>query len=139
MMHITAKSRYALKIMLELALFPNELLKRSAIAKKHQIPLDFMDQITSRLRKKELISTVRGPLGGLRLSIPPQKINLWDIFSAVEDQVYPVKCLHAHTCEHENDCIAFDAWHEIFFSIQTELRKKNLAKLASSAYERSKK
>ena len=131
-MQITSKSRYALKIMMELAQAgENQLSKRAFIATKHKIPLDFMDQITLRLRKKHLLTSVRGPLGGLRLSLPADQITVWDIFFAVEDHIYPVRCLHEHSCDQEHDCIAYDAWHTIFFAIQNELKTRNLSSLST--------
>jgi Rrf2 family protein len=67
--NITAKSRYALKIMMDLAVQEDHgHQQRHNIAQRQNIPLDFMDQITSRLRAAGLVASIRGRSGGFQLS-----------------------------------------------------------------------
>ncbi|MBI2602633.1 MAG: Rrf2 family transcriptional regulator [Deltaproteobacteria bacterium] len=126
-MNITAKSRYALKIMMDLSLHEEGgHQQRHNIAVRQGIPLDFMDQVTARLRSASLIESIRGRSGGFKLSKASPKISLWDIFQAVEDNLYPVKCLDHEKCALEGMCVSIDAWDEVFSILKNELQKRSL-------------
>lgn len=129
-MNITAKSRYALKIMMDLA--ANEESghqQRHNIALRQGISLDFMDQVTARLRNAGLVESIRGRSGGVQLAKTPIEISLWEIFVAVEDNLYPVKCLDHELCDLEDQCISVDAWNEVFLSFRQVLLKQSLHEL----------
>ena len=130
-MNFTAKSRYALKIMLDLAdLNLAGKQQRNQIAKRHGISIDFMDHILARLRHQQLIESTRGRFGGFELKRSPESISLWDIFTAAEDHLFPVQCVIDHTCEFEKSCISYDAWSDVFSSIEEVLKKRTLDELA---------
>lgn len=130
-MNFTAKSRYALKIMMDLA--DSKLVgrqQRNKIAMRQGISVDFMDHIMARLRNKELIESTRGRFGGFELKKSAEEISLWDIFDAVEDNIYPVQCIEDHdACKFEASCISYDAWSDVFYSIKKELASKTLASM----------
>ncbi len=131
-MNITSKSRYALKILLDLAQYPkSSLVHRSDIVKRQHIPADYLDQILIRLRAHHLVESVRGRSGGYRLSKDPADINMWQILNAAEDKVYPVKCISHKSCFLESDCISKGAWSQVFESVQTQLSQFNLATLSA--------
>ncbi|MDD9952169.1 MAG: Rrf2 family transcriptional regulator [Zetaproteobacteria bacterium] len=126
-MNFTAKSRYALKMMLDLADHQNEgPQKRHDIAMRQSIPIDFMDQILIRLRENGLIVSVRGRSGGLKLNRCADVISLWEIFYAVEDNVYPVKCLTNNDCKLEHTCISVEAWADVIHMFKDNLSQKSL-------------
>ena len=127
-MNITSKSRYALKIMLDLAaLSDSELRKRETLATQQAIPIDYMDQILLRLRKKNLVLTYRGPKGGLKLGKSTSNITLWDIFSSVEDHMSPVKCINEpKSCTLESDCTSKNVWTRIYDIIRQDFSKLTL-------------
>ena len=128
-MNFTAKSRYALKIMLDLADCQQAgKQQRNQIALRQGISVDFMDHIMARLRDGELIRSTRGRNGGFELKKSPEDISLWDIFTAVEDHVYPVRCLvEEDLCQLEESCISHDAWSDVALAIKKELAVKSLA------------
>ena len=126
-MNLTAKSRYALKIMMDLALNEGEgQQQRQKIAQRQGISVDFMDHILARLREHNLIQSTRGRTGGFRLKRKPETISLWDIFSSVEESLYPVRCMDDSGCEFEENCISLDAWSEVYRDIRLSLSAKNL-------------
>jgi Rrf2 family protein len=131
-MNLTSKSRYALKIMMDLTHFRSEpLIRRSDIASRQGVPSDYLDQIMMRLRSSGLVDSVRGRSGGYRLGKDPAGITLWDVFSAVEDMIYPTECVSTnHACDFESGCIAKSAWSEIFDAIKSPLMRMNLADIA---------
>lgn len=135
-MNFTAKSRYALKIMIDLALYADKgVQQREEIASRAGIPADFMDQITVKLKNYGLIESVRGRRGGYRLARPVTCISAFDIFSAVEgESLYPVACLQAESdCDRETSCMARLAWNKIYTGITDELRSQHLSELVNLA------
>lgn len=131
-MNLTSKSRYALKIMMDLAHFSHQpLVRRSDIASRQGIPTDYLDQIMIRLRAGKLVESTRGRCGGYKLARPADQITMWDLFSSVEESIVPVECISkGHSCDFESSCVAKNAWVEIFGAIRSSLSKITLASLA---------
>jgi Rrf2 family iron-sulfur cluster assembly transcriptional regulator len=136
-MNITSKSRYALKIMMDLAACaaPGDhdgVTHRAVIATRQGIPLDYMDHVLSRLREAGLIASVRGRGGGYRLARQPAEVSVWEIFMAVEDSFQPVQCLEGeHNCVVEHLCSSRDAWADISSAIRHSLSGIILAELVA--------
>jgi Rrf2 family protein len=131
-MNITAKSRYALKIMMDLAAVPEGLTQRHDIAARQGIPLDFMDHVLCRLREAGLIASARGRAGGYRLARPADGISVLEIFTTVEDAFQPVQCLDGgQGCVVEHVCSSRDAWSEISQAISGSLSGIILADLVA--------
>jgi Rrf2 family protein len=122
-MNITSKSRYALKIMMDLAEHAEvPVVHRGDIAARQGIPLDYMDHILSRLREGGLIDSTRGRGGGYRLVRAPEGISALTIFTVVEDAFQPVQCLEGGTgCVAEHVCSSKDAWGLISGAIRDTL------------------
>lgn len=127
LLNITAKSRYALKIMMDLAAedYQNPQ-QRHIIASRQKIPLDFMDQITSKLRSSGLLDSIRGRNGGFKLAKKASEISILDIFKAVEDCFYPVMCLEGESCGKENTCISIDVWKDLYAVVDAYLTDRTL-------------
>jgi cysteine desulfurase len=130
---ITSKSRYALKIMMDLASHGDEAQQRRLdISKRHGIPSDYMDHILASLRSAGLIESVRGRNGGLRLAKPARSINAWEIFRAAESNLSPVACIDSHIdCSISPACISKGAWEEIFGALRQSLSSFNLHDLVA--------
>lgn len=130
-MNITSKSRYALKIMMDLAQHGEDVVHRSDIAARQGIPLDYMDQILSRLREAGLISSMRGRGGGYRLARSSDEISMHEIFTAVEDSFEPVQCLDGgRGCLAEHFCGSKGAWGIISGAIRQSLSGIILSEIA---------
>ncbi len=132
-MNLTSKSRYALKIMMDLAHYGtlHPLVRRSEIAARQGIPADYLDQIMMKLRAGHLVESTRGRSGGYRLFRPADDITVWDLVSAVEDNVAPVECISSgQVCDHERHCSSKDAWSTIFGALKTGLSAITLGQLA---------
>lgn len=131
-MNLTSKSRYALKIMMDLAHFSHQpLVRRNDIATRQGIPTDYLDQIMIRLRAGNLVQSTRGRSGGYRLARPATEITMWDLFSSVEESMVPVECLSkGQPCDFGASCVSKNAWVEIFGAIKQSLGKISLDSLA---------
>ena len=131
-MNLTSRSRYALKIMLDLAYRHNDdLVRRQDIVARQGIPSKYLDQILVRLRRDGLVESVRGRTGGYRIGRDTHQINVWEIFRAVEDGIYPVECVDEHAgCEFRSACIAKEPWQLIFENVRRSLAQMSLADIA---------
>jgi Rrf2 family iron-sulfur cluster assembly transcriptional regulator len=93
-MKLTAKGRYAVMAMTDLANF-NKLQKPVSlndISIRQGISLSFLEQLFLQLKKKDLVTSVRGNLGGYKLSTEPNKIYLSSIIEAVNEDIKTTKC-----------------------------------------------
>ncbi|WP_418765815.1 RrF2 family transcriptional regulator [Mailhella sp.] len=112
-MKFFTKSRYALRVMIELARQPqqdNTPLKR--IAQAQRISLKYLEQIIVPLSRAGLIKSERGSQGGYRLAMPPEQCTAGDILRAVEGSLAPVDCLapEAEICGFQRQCPSLRFW-----------------------------
>ena len=83
-MKLTAKGRYAIKAMINIALNASKDPKTLLEISKHQgISLSYLEQLFALLRKSNLVAGVRGPGGGYRLSTDPENITIAQIINAI--------------------------------------------------------
>ena len=89
-MKFSTRDRYALRLMVELANRPNDLIPLKDISDKQRISLKYLEQIVTPLAKAGLVSSVRGAQGGYRLARPAGEITSGEILRAVEGERHPV-------------------------------------------------
>lgn len=133
-MNLSSKTRYALKIMIDLGSRGEEYrADRSEMIENHGIPAHYLDQILLRLKRGGLIQSFRGRRGGYLLAKSPEHISAYEIVSVVEDTVAPVLCVVSPSlCEHHGNCISEPAWHTIFMTIRSSLESLTLVDLISA-------
>lgn len=134
-MNLTSRSRYALKIMVDLARQADAaLVKRQDIIVRQGIPRKYLDQIMMNLRKAGLVTSTRGRLGGYVLGQNPAEITIWDVFSAVEVGFAPVKCITGDEtcCDYEEFCQTKEPWALIFAQIKESLTALSLQEIVDS-------
>jgi Rrf2 family iron-sulfur cluster assembly transcriptional regulator len=86
-MKLSTKGRYAIKAMINIALNNSKEPKTLLEISKHQgISLSYLEQLFALLRKENLVSGVRGPGGGYKLSTEPEKITIAQIINAINTQ-----------------------------------------------------
>ena len=87
-MRLTAKGRYAVTAMLDLAVHQDEgPITLADISQRQGISLSYLEQLFVKLRRAGLVDSVRGPGGGYRLALPPAEIRVVDILGAVDETV----------------------------------------------------
>ncbi|MQY41495.1 Rrf2 family transcriptional regulator [Epibacterium sp. SM1969] len=85
-MKLSTKGRYAMVALTDIALQPKDnLVALGDISKRQDISLPYLEQLFVKLRRANLVTSVRGPGGGYRLARPPAEIRVIDILSAVEE------------------------------------------------------
>ena len=93
-MKISTRGRYALRLMLDLALAdPEEYCSVKSIAARQQISEKYMEQIISQLVKAGFVRSVRGAQGGYRLAYAPEKYTAGQILRLTEGDLATVACL----------------------------------------------
>jgi Rrf2 family iron-sulfur cluster assembly transcriptional regulator len=87
-MKLSTKGRYAMVAMADLALHKGDgLMSLAELSKRQDISLPYLEQLFVKLRRAELVESVRGPGGGYRLARPASEIRVVEIFAAVDETV----------------------------------------------------
>ena len=87
-MKLSTKGRYAMVALTDLAMMPDgELLSLTDLSKRQDISLPYLEQLFVKLRRAELVESVRGPGGGYRLAKSPSDIRVVEILTAVDETV----------------------------------------------------
>jgi Rrf2 family iron-sulfur cluster assembly transcriptional regulator len=87
-MKLSTKGRYAMIAMVDLATLPDGgRAPLSDISKRQNISLPYLEQLFVKLRRADLVASVRGPGGGYRLGRSASEIRVVDIFAAVDETV----------------------------------------------------
>ena len=92
-MKLNSKARYAVMALADLAKNnAKEPTSLTEISLRQGISINYLEQLFLKLRKNNLVQSVRGPSGGYVLSKPPGEIKLLSIISAVDEKIRTVKC-----------------------------------------------
>jgi Rrf2 family cysteine metabolism transcriptional repressor len=115
-MKISTKGRYALRLMLDLALNGQDtFVPIRSISERQEISEKYLEQIITQLSRAKLVKSARGAQGGYQLVKEPKDYTAGEILRAVEGSLAPVACLepgHA-VCARARDCITLDLYKEI--------------------------
>ena len=138
-MRLTSKGRYAVMALVDLARFDgiNPVSLRD-ISLRQGISLDYLEQIFSKLRKKEIVQSVRGTQGGYILNRKAKEIKLTNIFDAVDEKVKTVQCKKESKkgCNGKaTKCITHNLWDELEIHINTFFENKSLKDLLNNNKE----
>ena len=138
-MKLTSKGRYAVMALADLAKFNsiNPVSLRD-ISLRQNISLVFLEQIFSKLKKNNIVKSVRGINGGYILNKHPIEIKLADILNAVDEEVKTVQCKKESKkgCNNKTSkCITHNLWDELEVHINEFFEKKNLKDLINNNSE----
>ncbi|MDE6607198.1 MAG: Rrf2 family transcriptional regulator [Lachnospiraceae bacterium] len=115
-MKISTKGRYALRLMLDLAMNDKEEPVRvREIAGRQEISDKYLEQIISVLAKAGYVKSIRGPQGGYRLVRPPGSYTVGSILRLTEGSLSPVACLEdeVNLCNRQEDCMTLPLWEKL--------------------------
>ena len=132
-MKLTTKGRYAVMAMADLALFkdrgPTSL---TDISLRQNISLAYLEQIFIKLKKRNLVKSVRGAKGGYVLEISPEDINISNIIAAVDEKVKTLNCKKESKkgCNNKSyKCITHNLWDQLDQHINSFFEKVKLQDL----------
>jgi Rrf2 family iron-sulfur cluster assembly transcriptional regulator len=134
-MKLSAKSRYASRILLDLVLHNEGAPHRvNDISERTGITVPFIEQIIKPLKHAGMVASKRGAAGGHQLNRPADKITLGDIVRIVEGSVDLAACLSApESCTRVDVCLTRAAWQRATDAMLRELDAITLAELAKGA------
>ena len=110
-MRLTTKGRFAVTAMVDLAL--NDAggpVTLAEISSRQKISLSYLEQLFGKLRRHELVDSVRGPGGGYRLAKETGLISVADIILAVDEPIDATQCGGKENCHDEQKCLTHDLW-----------------------------
>lgn len=115
-MRISTKGRYALRLMLDLAMNDEgNVIRIKDIAARQGISDKYLEQIISVLNKAGYVRSVRGPQGGYSLKKEPGEYTVGMILRLIEGSLAPVPCVEedALVCEREGECATVEVWKRV--------------------------
>jgi len=129
-MRLTTKGRYAVTAMLDLALHGgNGPVSLADISGRQDISLSYLEQLFAKLRRNELVSSVRGPGGGYKLSRGGQEIYVAQIIDAVNEAVDATGCGGNSDCQQGEVCLTHHLWCDLSDQIHGFLSNISLSNL----------
>ena len=128
-MKISTKGRYALRIMIDLAIHnSNEYISLKDIANRQEISMKYLEKIISMLNKAGYVKSSRGNLGGYKLAKEPEEYKIGDILRTAEGDLSPTACVQG-MCDKKDKCLTFDFWKGLDEAIEKYVDSKTLADL----------
>ncbi len=132
-MMISTKGRYALRLMLDLAINNNgEYISLKDIAKRQEISIKYLEQIIRLLVPAGYVKSVRGANGGYRLAKSPDKYTVGMILRLTEGSLAPVACLddEPNECARAESCTTLYVWKKIYDAVNDVVDNIKLSDLA---------
>ena len=139
-MKLTSKGRYAVMALADLAKFNSQNpVSLRDISLRQGISLDYLEQIFSKLKRNNIVKSIRGTNGGYILTKDPEKIKLSNIFLAVDEKIKTVQCKKESKkgCNGKlTKCITHYLWDDLEMHINDFFDKKNLGDLLKNNLEK---
>jgi len=108
-MRLTTKGRFAVTAMIDLGLRQDKgPVTLSAISQRQRISLSYLEQLFGRLRRHELVESMRGPGGGYRLARSAKELTVADIIYAVDEPLDATQCGGKQNCQDDQVCMTHD-------------------------------
>lgn len=129
-MRLTTKGRFAVTAMVDLAIRGSKgPVTLAGISERQRISLSYLEQLFGKLRRNNVVSSVRGPGGGYCLARPASKITIVDIVVAVDEPLDATNCDAKGNCHDGQPCLTHDLWYGLNTAIHEYLSKINLQQL----------
>lgn len=115
-MRLTTKGRFAVTAMIDLALRQDGgPVTLAGISQRQEISLSYLEQLFGKLRRHQIVESVRGPGGGYNLARPAEDVTVADIIIAVDEPLDATQCggkenCHSASHEHGTRCMTHDLW-----------------------------
>ena len=132
----TNKAKYAVIALIDIIenSYQNEPVSLASISGRQNIPLSFLEQIFSTLKKERIVKSIRGVSGGYILVKDPQKINLADIIFAIEKPIKMTRCGSKNGCITKKvKCRTHHMWQGLEKNINDYLSSISIYKIYSES------
>lgn len=112
-MKVSTKGRYALRLMIDIALHSNgEYVSLKDISRRQEISVKYLEQIVSAICSAGFLKSTRGSQGGYMLAKEPRDYTLGEIIRVTEGTLSPVSCLddNPSLCHRSSECPTLEFW-----------------------------
>ena len=136
-MKLTTRGRYAVTAMLDLAINGGKKpVSLADISGRQEISLSYLEQLFAKLRRKQLVTSARGPGGGYRLARSGNDIFVAQIIDAVAESVDVTNCQGKGNCHHGETCLTHHLWEDLSGQIHDFLSQISLGDLMKGRGQR---
>ena len=139
-MKLSSRGRYAVMALADIAAFhKNYPISLRDISLRQNISLVYLEQIFSKLKKNNIVKSIRGANGGYVLTEEPENIKLSNVFLAVDENIKTVQCKKESKkgCNGKSTkCITHNLWDELEIYINDFFSKKSLKDLINQNLEK---
>lgn len=132
-MKISTKGRYALRMMIDLAVYGEQSpVSLKDISHRQGISMKYMEQIAAILTKAGYVTSIRGAQGGYMLAKPAVDYTVGDILRTTERSLAPVSCLEEGgvPCERCNSCPTVGFWKGLYQAVNDYVDSVTLQDMA---------
>lgn len=140
-MKISTKGRYALRLMLDLAINneSGELIRVKDVSERQEISEKYLEQIIAVLKKAGYVKSLRGAQGGYKLAKSPKEYTVGDILRLTEGNMAPVSCLEddENLCERATGCTTLRLWEMINDAVKNVIDHVTLQDMVDWEQEKS--
>lgn len=128
-MKISTRGRYALRLMIDLAMYSHGApVSLRDVAKRQNISDKYLEQIVTPMSRVGLVRSVRGAGGGYLLTRAPEDYTVGDILYPLEGDLAPVECAtDGDYCQRCNECVTVGLWQEIHRAVSQVVDNTTLA------------
>jgi len=138
----SSRAEYGVRLMVELGCQTEDKpMSLKAIAEAENLPLAYLEQVVSRLKKAELVKSARGAHGGYWLARPSEEITMDEVVQALDGAVAPMECfapsdrddriLCSHMADDGRGCATKLLWTRVQGGVINSLRGTTLAELVA--------
>lgn len=138
-MKVSTKGRYALRLMVDLALYDSgEYISLRDVSERQEVSMKYMEQIVSQLTKAGFLLSVRGPQGGYKLARQPRYYTVGEILRVTEGSLAPVSCLDIvpNPCPRAPICSTLSFWEGLYAELSDYVDRVTLEHLLDQEKER---
>ena len=137
-MKISTKGRYALRMLIELAMHQDEgFVSWKEISENQGISKKYLEQIVPMLNKSGILRTNRGNKGGYMLAKSPRECTVGDVLRATEGSLVPVSCLEydVNECPRAESCATLFVWQGLSKAVTDYLNSITLQDIIDHTVE----
>ena len=109
-MKLSTKSRYAITAMIDLAQNQDGAVSLKDISDRQSISLSYLEQLFCKLKNFKVVTSIRGPGGGYVLNKKSSEISLYEIITAVEENMDQTQCGGSMNCNKDKPCTTHNVW-----------------------------
>ena len=132
-MRLTTKGRFAVTAMVDLAMrHGGGPVTLAEISARQKISLSYLEQLFGKLRRRQIVDSVRGPGGGYLLGKDMRELSVSEIILAVDEPIDATQCGGKENCHDDNKCITHDLWASLNQRIFDYLGSVNLQQLVDN-------